>query len=186
MPRVSVEGADVVVRLSPREMLAARRRTVRVPVAAVREVFVEPSWWRALRGVADRGGRRPGRSVGIRRTAQGEDFTVVRGIGPVLCLDLGPGAPFGRLALSVRDPQAAERALRSALPEPEAEEQPEAPAEPEAPPVPRRPKLQHEGGVVDDHGRAPGVPSRTGTGAEPPADDERVRRANTGPRPADG
>ncbi|MEV6579012.1 hypothetical protein AB0M92_12740 [Streptomyces sp. NPDC051582] len=37
--------------------------------------------------------------------------------------------------------------------------------------------MQHEGGTADEHGRKPGVPSRTGTGAEPPADAERVRRA---------
>lgn len=49
-----------------------------------------------------------------------------------------------------------------------------------------RPRLQNEGGTADDHGRRPGVPSRTGTGAvsgqghveQPPADGERVRRAD--------
>ncbi|TDU80355.1 hypothetical protein EDD91_7193 [Streptomyces sp. KS 21] len=42
----------------------------------------------------------------------------------------------------------------------------------------RRPRMQHEGGTADEHGRTPGVPSRTGTGAQPPADAERVARAN--------
>lgn len=42
----------------------------------------------------------------------------------------------------------------------------------------RRPRLQNEGGTADDHGRKPGVPSRTGTGSQRPADPERVRRAN--------
>ncbi|MFG2485986.1 MULTISPECIES: hypothetical protein [Streptomyces] len=42
----------------------------------------------------------------------------------------------------------------------------------------RRPRMQHEGGTADDHGRQPGVPSRTGTGAQPPADPERVGRAD--------
>ncbi|MER6448086.1 hypothetical protein [Streptomyces venezuelae] len=48
-----------------------------------------------------------------------------------------------------------------------------------------RPRLQNEGGTADDHGRRPGVASRTGTGAvsgdgrvvQPPADAERVRKA---------
>ncbi|MFE3582284.1 hypothetical protein [Streptomyces vinaceus] len=40
--------------------------------------------------------------------------------------------------------------------------------------------MQHEGGTADEHGRNPGSPSRTGTGAEPPADAERVRRAGGG------
>ncbi|MFG2989450.1 hypothetical protein ACGFZK_09215 [Streptomyces sp. NPDC048257] len=44
----------------------------------------------------------------------------------------------------------------------------------------RRPRMQHEGGTADEHGRTPGVPSRTGTGAQAPADAERVGRANDG------
>lgn len=52
----------------------------------------------------------------------------------------------------------------------------------EGPAAVRRPRLQNEGGTVDDHGRRPGSPSRTGTGAQRPADAERVRRANEGPR----
>ncbi len=43
----------------------------------------------------------------------------------------------------------------------------------------RAPRLQNHGGTVDDHGREPGSPSRTGTGSSsPPADPERARRAN--------
>ncbi|WP_185921825.1 hypothetical protein [Streptomyces sp. WAC06614] len=179
MPRVAVEGAEVVVRLSPAEALAARRRRVRVPAAAVRRVYVETAWWRALRGTPVRGGSSPGRSIGVRRTPRGEDFTVVHGLGPVLCLELGAGAPFGLLALSVPDPEETARTLRPALSlEPEPEPDPE-PAAPEPPPV-RRPRLQHEGGTVDDHGREPGSPSRTGTGAQPPADAARVARARAG------
>ncbi|MGW5852168.1 hypothetical protein ACWFQ8_30185 [Streptomyces sp. NPDC055254] len=45
-------------------------------------------------------------------------------------------------------------------------------------------ELPDEGAEVDEHGRAPGVPSRTGTGSgAPPADPERVERA-AGPAPA--
>lgn len=41
-----------------------------------------------------------------------------------------------------------------------------------------RPKLlPDEGATVDEHGRPPGVPSRTGPGAGPPADPARVERA---------
>ncbi|MFF3020186.1 DUF6296 family protein [Streptomyces sp. NPDC057939] len=54
------------------------------------------------------------------------------------------------------------------------------------PPTFGRPKPAHQGGVVDEHGRAPGAPSRVGTGTPaPPADPERVRAANTGQH-ADG
>lgn len=41
-----------------------------------------------------------------------------------------------------------------------------------------RPKLlPDEGAAVDEHGRPPGVPSRTGPGTGPPADPARVERA---------
>ncbi|MFD9304828.1 hypothetical protein ACFWCB_19575 [Streptomyces sp. NPDC060048] len=39
-------------------------------------------------------------------------------------------------------------------------------------------ELPDMGAMVDEHGRPPGVPSRTGTGSTaPPADPERVERA---------
>lgn len=42
-----------------------------------------------------------------------------------------------------------------------------------------RPKLlPDEGAAVDEHGRPPGVPSRTGPGSGPPADSARVERAD--------
>lgn len=45
-------------------------------------------------------------------------------------------------------------------------------------PAKPRPELPDEGAMVDEHGRAPGVPSRTGTGSSaPPADAERIERA---------
>ncbi|MFJ9078790.1 hypothetical protein ACIRO3_26650 [Streptomyces sp. NPDC102278] len=40
------------------------------------------------------------------------------------------------------------------------------------------PPLPDSGAMVDEHGRRPGVPSRTGTGSSsPPADADRVERA---------
>ncbi|MEV6688300.1 hypothetical protein AB0N28_23630 [Streptomyces sp. NPDC051130] len=181
MARLSVQGAEIVVRLSPRERLAVRRRRdIRVPAGAVREVAVEASWWRVLRGAAGRGSWHPGRCVGIRRSPEGEDFVSVRASGPVLRLELAGDVEFRRVALSVPEPEATARRLRALRPE-----DPPAPAaqqqdEPRAEQAPRRPLLQHEGGTVDDHGRAPGSPSRTGTGSQPKADDERVRRADEG------
>ncbi|CAM5292039.1 hypothetical protein SAVIM338S_00313 [Streptomyces avidinii] len=41
------------------------------------------------------------------------------------------------------------------------------------------PETPDRGAMVDEHGRSPGVPSRTGTGSTaPPADPERVKRAD--------
>ncbi|MEV7419128.1 DUF6296 family protein [Streptomyces sp. NPDC089919] len=43
----------------------------------------------------------------------------------------------------------------------------------------RPPLLQNQGGTADDHGRPPGVPSRTGTGtSSAPSDPARVEEAN--------
>lgn len=41
------------------------------------------------------------------------------------------------------------------------------------------PALPDNGAMVDEHGRAPGAPSRTGTGSSaPPADPQRVEKAS--------
>ncbi|MGW4981506.1 hypothetical protein [Streptomyces mirabilis] len=60
MARILVTGDDLVVRLPWWEKAAAGRGTVRVLLAAVCRVTVEPDWWRALRGVAQRGVWIPG------------------------------------------------------------------------------------------------------------------------------
>ncbi|KIF07429.1 hypothetical protein PL81_01985, partial [Streptomyces sp. RSD-27] len=44
--------------------------------------------------------------------------------------------------------------------------------------------LPDAGAMVDEHGRAPGTPSRTGTGAGPAADPVRVAAARTEEEPA--
>ncbi|MEU4152836.1 hypothetical protein [Streptomyces sp. NPDC026659] len=97
MARMSVDGDELVVRLSPRERLAARRTDVRVPLSDVRRVTAEPDWWRALRGVPLRGTRR----IGTRSHQAGTDFTVVRPGTPAVCVELRPPAPFRLLAVSV-------------------------------------------------------------------------------------
>ncbi|MFD3696307.1 hypothetical protein ACFWUZ_09110 [Streptomyces sp. NPDC058646] len=186
MARVSVEGSEVVVRLSLREGAAVRRRGIRVPVSALRRVAVESSWWRVLRGAPGRGSWHPGRCVGFRRLPEGgADFVAVGADRPVLLLELGPDAALCRIAVSVAEAEEVRRTLLARMPrEPAAggadtadEAGEGAPRAGGGSPAVTRPALQHEGGVVDEHGRPPGVPSRTGTGAQPPADSERVRAA---------
>jgi hypothetical protein len=117
MARVVVEGADIVVRLAWWEKLAARCRGLRTPVTALRDVYIEPDWWRALRGVQGRGVWIPEKlCAGVRQLPHGKDFAVVRGGGEVLCVELNRSAPFRRLALSVPDPEGALRALRRHVP----------------------------------------------------------------------
>ncbi|MCB5164990.1 hypothetical protein LG634_09130 [Streptomyces bambusae] len=176
MSRVTVEGDEVVVRLGFGEWLPARRREIRVPASTVRGVRIETNWWRALRGEAGRGRWAPGRCVGVRQAADGEQFVALKAGGPVLCMELGAGAPFREVAVSVRaaDAEEAQRVVRAAMPEAPGESVDsggEAGRE--------RLLLPHEGRMVDEHGRPPGVPSRTGSGAAgQPLDAERVDRAN--------
>ncbi|MFJ8856369.1 hypothetical protein [Streptomyces sp. NPDC102437] len=106
MARVAVEGTDIVVHLSWRERALAHHRNVRVPVSALRQLYIEPDWWRALRGERDRGTCIPGQvCAGVRNLREGQDFTLVRAGTPVLCVGLCRGAPFSRLAISVADPE---------------------------------------------------------------------------------
>ncbi|WP_063782297.1 hypothetical protein [Streptomyces vietnamensis] len=110
-----VQNDDVVVRLSWREALLVRRKGVRVPLGDVREAWVEPDWWRALRGTVARGRWRPGRfCTGTRRHADGVDFVAVRAPGPVAVVELFPGRRFARLAVSTVDSDGAVQAVRLA------------------------------------------------------------------------
>lgn len=110
-----VQNDDVVVRLSWREALLARRKGVRVPLGDVREAWVEPDGGRALRGTVERGRRSPGRfCTGTWRHADGVDFVAVRAPGPVAVVDLFPGRRFARLVVSTVDSEGAVQAVRLA------------------------------------------------------------------------
>lgn len=117
MARLGVEGpADartLVVRLSWREALLARRRSVSVPLSEVRATGVEPDWWRAMRGTPVTGRCRPGRfCVGEREHPLGRDFVAVRAGVPTVLVDLRHPVPYVRLAVSVPDAVEAARTLR--------------------------------------------------------------------------
>ncbi|MER7519256.1 hypothetical protein [Streptomyces sp. NPDC126499] len=115
MARLLVQNDDVVVRLSWREALLARRKGVRVPLAEVQEARVESDWWRAMRGAAERGKWRAERfCMGTWRHAGGVDFVAVRAPGPVAVVDLFPGGRFARLSVSTPDPEGAVQAVRLA------------------------------------------------------------------------
>lgn len=109
MARLTVDGDEVVVRLSGRERLFAHRRRVRVPLAQVRAASVEPDWWRVLRGEPHPGRFLPDRlCVGAWEHPGGRDFVAVHAHGPVVLVDLEPSAPFARLAVSADDAVEAE------------------------------------------------------------------------------
>lgn len=111
MARVLAKDDQVVIRLAWWEKALSRRGDVRVPLAAVRRVTVERDWWRAVRGVQDKGFCVPGAlSIGTRRHQAGKDFVSWRPGRPAVCVELGPTAPFALLAVSVPDAAAAEAA----------------------------------------------------------------------------
>ncbi|MEV6958670.1 hypothetical protein AB0M97_05580 [Streptomyces sp. NPDC051207] len=105
--RTWIDGNHIVVRLPWRLALAARRRTLRVPLDPVTDVHVEPSWWRALCGTPGLHYRfRPARwCTGELMHATGRDFVALVADKPALVIDLQHWrSPYARLALTVADP----------------------------------------------------------------------------------
>ena len=88
------------------EKLAAMYHEVRVPLATVRAITVEPDPWCALRGIRAPGTGVPGViAYGVRRATGGRpDFAAVHGRGPAVRVELAPPARFGRLLVTVADP----------------------------------------------------------------------------------
>jgi hypothetical protein len=105
MASVTVEGDQLVVRLTPTEKVLALHGNLRVPLGAVRSAEVEPHPWRAMRGVRV-GTSLPGIAFyGTRRHRGGKDFGAVSR-RPVVRVELDDEAPFSRLLVSVTDAEA--------------------------------------------------------------------------------
>jgi hypothetical protein len=104
---LEVQSGELIVRLSGVERAAAMRRDVRVPLSLVTGICAEPDPWGALRGIRAPGTGIPGvAAYGVRRVTGGApDFAAVHGRGPAVRVDLAPGAPFGRLVVTVEDAQ---------------------------------------------------------------------------------
>ncbi|NSC25280.1 hypothetical protein FM076_30665 [Streptomyces albus subsp. chlorinus] len=108
MARLLTDGDDLVVRPSWWEKLATGHREIRVPLSAVARIGEEPSWWRPLRGEPGRTSYVPGMShLGVWRHGDGQDFVAVRPWRPVVVVETRGGAPFARIAVSVRDTRVA-------------------------------------------------------------------------------
>lgn len=116
MPSLTVDGDEVVVRLSGWERAAAFHGDVRVPPAAVRTVEVEADPWSVLRGVRAPGTGWPGVIAhGVRRlTGERPDFAAVWRRRPAVLVELEPPSEFGRLLVTVADPAATVSAVRAA------------------------------------------------------------------------
>lgn len=106
MAVLSTDRDTLVVGLSFVERLAAFRGDVRVPLRKVSSITVDEHPWRALRGFRAPGTGVPGvLAYGTRLVTGGApDFAALHGRGPAVRVDLAPGAPFGRLLVTVNDP----------------------------------------------------------------------------------
>ena len=118
MAILSVDRDSLVIELSFLEQLAAFRGNVRVPLATVSSIVVEPRPWSALRGFRAPGTGLPGViAYGTRLVTGGApDFAALHGRGPAVRVELCAGAPFGRLLVTVDDPVAAVAAAQLRAP----------------------------------------------------------------------
>jgi hypothetical protein len=117
MAVLEVHQDALVVTLSGWERVAAMKREVRVPLAAVRGVCADPDPWSAVRGMRVAGTGIPGVAVyGVRRmTGDRPDFAAVHGRGPAVRVELTTGARYRRLLVTVADPDATVAALRAGV-----------------------------------------------------------------------
>lgn len=114
MARLNADGPDLVVHLSLLEKLGALRGDVHVPLSAVRSVEVDPRPWSSLRGIRAFGTGIPGViALGTRRHRGGRDFAALRGQRPAVRVDLDQPSHFGRLVVTVSDPQQAVTAIHA-------------------------------------------------------------------------
>ncbi|MFD5394304.1 hypothetical protein ACFWJW_08745 [Streptomyces sp. NPDC127097] len=120
MARLLVDGDDLVMGLAWWEKLIARHGDVRVPLAAVEQVSIQPDWWRALRGirVRTRALAVPGAlCVGVWRHGEGQDFLALRRPrrSPTVVVDLRTEAPYARIAVSCPPGSQTVSAINTAL-----------------------------------------------------------------------
>jgi len=112
-----IEGNELVVTLSPVEKVGSLRGNIRVPLSAVESVVVEPDPWSALRGIRAPGTGMPGVIAYGTRRLPGvcRDFAALTGRGAAVRVDLKPDSPFGRLLVSVADPETTVASVQAAV-----------------------------------------------------------------------
>jgi hypothetical protein len=112
---LTVDGGDLVVRLSSLEKLGAFRGDVRIPLSAVRTVRVSDEPWAELRGIRAPGtGIRGVISLCTRRGRGVRDFAAVYRRQPAVVVECS-GAVFDRLVISCADAPAKARMLEGRL-----------------------------------------------------------------------
>jgi hypothetical protein len=115
MADLRIEGADLVVRLSPMEKLGAFRGDVRVPLSTVTAARVSKDPWSELRGIRSPGTGFPGViSLCTRRGGGIRDFAAVYRRTPAVVVETR-GADFDRLVISRRDAEEKVRMIEGRL-----------------------------------------------------------------------
>jgi hypothetical protein len=100
---LTVEGSDLVIKMSELEKFEAVHPDIRVPVSAIRAVRVVEDAWPELRGIRAPGTGIPGViAVGTRRGSFGKDFAVVHGRERAVVVEL-EGANYTRILVTTPD-----------------------------------------------------------------------------------
>jgi len=115
MATITTTGNMLSVRLTRREKVAAGRGDLRVPLAAIRDVHVDPD---ALVAALMRtlGTETPGRAkLGIWRGRGHREFIVARRGLPAVCVTLD-GGRFNQIIISTADAEAIADEIRASTP----------------------------------------------------------------------
>jgi hypothetical protein len=103
MATLTVEGSDLVIKMSELEKFEAVHPDIRVPVNAIRAVRAVEDAWPELRGIRAPGTGIPGViAVGTRRGSFGKDFAVVHGSERAVVVEL-EGASYARILVTTPD-----------------------------------------------------------------------------------
>lgn len=113
MAKINVVDDELRVNLTTREKLAGLHGDIRVPIAAVRDVSVEPDALAAVRGLRAPGLAIPGRTkIGTWRRRQARSFVVARRGVPAIRVALDGAGP-DELIVSTDDAEAVAGTVRT-------------------------------------------------------------------------
>jgi hypothetical protein len=116
LAEISAQSDELCVSLSRQERLMAFHGDVRIPLASVQRVSLEPDPWGALRGIRAPGTGIPGVvAYGVRRmTGERPDFAAVHGKEPAVRVWLDQRSPFAQLLVTVSDAENSVRQIQAA------------------------------------------------------------------------
>jgi hypothetical protein len=116
LAEISAQSDELYLSLSRQERLMAFHGDVRIPLASVQRVSLEPDPWGALRGIRAPGTGIPGVvAYGVRRmTGERPDFAAVHGREPAVRVWLDQRSPFAQLLVTVSDAENSVRQIQAA------------------------------------------------------------------------